>query len=49
VREWAARKHLPVQDVMEAGAWRDPKALQAGYQGADSATIFGVVEFEETG
>jgi integrase len=47
-RAWAtARKHLPVQDVMAAGGWRDVAALQSAYQGADPATIRQVVEVEE--
>lgn len=46
-RGWATlRKSLPVQDVMAAGGWRDPAALQSAYQGADSATILRVVEGE---
>ena len=49
-RAWAtARKALPVQDVMAAGGWRDVKALQTAYQGADPATTRQVVELSETG
>ena len=49
-RGWAtARKHLPVQDVMAAGGWRDPKALQTAYQAADAATILRVVELAGPG
>ena len=33
------RKSLPVQNVMAAGGWRDPSALPAACQGADSAMI----------
>lgn len=48
-RGWATlRKSFPVQDVMAAGGWRDPSALQTAYQGADSATIMGVVDLEES-
>jgi integrase len=44
-RAWATRrKHLPVQDVMAAGGWRDVKALQSAYQGADPKTTRRVVE-----
>ncbi len=44
-RGWAQRrKHLPVQDVMAAGGWRDVKALQSAYQAADPDTIRKVVE-----
>lgn len=46
-RGWAsARKHLPVQDVMAAGGWRDAKALQVAYQGADARTTRQVVDLE---
>jgi integrase len=48
-RGWATlRKSMPVQDVMAAGGWRDPSALQTAYQGADSATMLGVVDLKET-
>jgi len=44
-RAWATRrKHLPVQDVMAAGGWRDVKALQKAYQGADPETTRKVME-----
>ena len=44
-RGWAQRrKHLPVQDVMAAGGWRDVKALQTAYQAADPETVLRVVE-----
>ena len=44
-RAWATRrKHLPVQDVMAAGGWRDVKALQSAYQAADPETVRRVVE-----
>ena len=44
-RGWAQRrKHLPVQDVMAAGGWRDVKALQSAYQAADPETVRRVVE-----
>jgi len=48
-RGWANRlKSLPVQDVMLAGGWRDVKAVQACYQGADSATTLAVMELAES-
>ena len=44
-RAWAtARKHMPLQDVMAAGGWRDPAALQEAYQHADAETIRAVLE-----
>ena len=44
-RAWATRrKHLPVQDVMAAGGWRDVKALQKAYQAADPETVRKVME-----
>ena len=44
-RAWATRrKHLPVQDVMVAGGWRDIKALQKAYQAADPETVRRVME-----
>lgn len=47
-RAWAtARKALPVQDVMAAGGWRDAKALQRAYQGADPVTTRRVIELGE--
>lgn len=46
-RAWAtARKHLPVQDVMQAGGWLDAAALQTAYQHADAETIRAVMEVE---
>ena len=47
-RGWATlRKHLPAQDVAEAGGWRDLKALQTAYTHADPATMRAVMEVEE--
>ena len=44
-RGWATRrKHLPVQDVMAAGGWRDISALQKAYQAADPETVRKVME-----
>ena len=44
-RAWATRrKHLPVQDVMAAGGWRDINALQKAYQAADPETVRRVME-----
>jgi integrase len=44
-RSWAtARKHMPLQDVMAAGGWRDPASLQKAYQHADAATVRAVME-----
>lgn len=44
-RAWATRrKHLPVQDVMAAGGWRDMTALQKAYQAADPKTVRKVME-----
>lgn len=44
-RAWATRrKHLPVQDVMAAGGWRDVKALQRAYQASDPETVRKVME-----
>ncbi|MEX2530114.1 MAG: hypothetical protein WD960_05010 [Gemmatimonadota bacterium] len=44
-RAWASRrKHLPVQDVMAGGRWRDVKALQEAYQASDPATTRQVME-----
>lgn len=48
-RAWAsARRHLPVQDVMAAGGWRDAKSLQGAYQHSDPETVLAVVELSET-
>ena len=44
-RAWATRrKHLPVQDVMAAGGWRDINSLQKAYQAADPETVRRVME-----
>jgi hypothetical protein len=44
-RAWAtARKHMPLQDVMAAGGWRDPGALTRAYQQADAETVRKVME-----
>jgi integrase len=44
-RAWAtARKHMPLQDVMAAGGWRDATSLQRAYQQADPATVRMVME-----
>ena len=44
-RAWATkRKHLPVQDVMAAGGWRDINTLQAAYQASDPETVRKVME-----
>ena len=43
-RKWATeRKHLPTQDVMLAGSWRDARSLQTAYQHADEQTVLAVV------
>ncbi len=43
-RKWATeRKHLPVQDVARAGAWKDIQTLQQAYQQPDDATMLAVV------
>ena len=43
-RKWGTeRKHLPVQDVAQAGGWSDPTCLQAIYQQPDDATMYRVV------
>ena len=43
-RLWASeRRHLPAQDVMAAGGWRDVRVMQRAYQHADAATMFSVV------
>lgn len=43
-RKWATeRKHLPVQDVAEAGGWLDTRSLEQCYQQADEATLLQVV------
>jgi len=44
-RAWATlRKHMPLQDVMAAGGWRDPASLQRAYQHADAKTVRAVME-----
>lgn len=44
-RAWAtARKGMPLQDVMAAGGWRNPVALQRAYQHADPATVRAVMD-----
>ncbi len=41
---WATeRKDLPVQDVAQAGGWKDLKTLQTAYMQADTATTYAVV------
>lgn len=43
-RKWATeRKHLPIQDVMQAGGWSDPTCLQTMFQQPDEATLYLVV------
>jgi hypothetical protein len=43
-RLWGtARKHHPVQDVMKAGGWSNPRCLQEIYQQADADTLLRVV------
>jgi len=43
-RKWGTeRKHLPIQDVMQAGGWSDPTCLQTIYQQPDEATLYRVV------
>jgi len=43
-RKWATeRKHLPPQDVANAGAWLDLKTLQTAYTQADELTMLAVV------
>lgn len=43
-RKWGTeRKHLPIQDVMQAGGWSDPTCLQTIYQQPDDATVYRVV------
>ena len=44
-RAWAtARKHMPLQDVMAAGGWRDAGALTRAYQHADAETLRKVMD-----
>ena len=43
-RMWAtARKHLPIQDVAQAGGWKNHAVLATLYQQADPETIYRVV------
>ena len=45
-RKWATeRKHLPIQDVAQAGAWspNDLRTLQTIYQTADDQTLYAVM------
>lgn len=43
-RKWGTeRKHLPVQDVAQAGGWKNPATLQTIYQQPDDATLYRVV------
>ena len=43
-RKWATeRKHLPVQDVAQAGGWKNTKTVSDIYQRPDAATLFQVV------
>lgn len=43
-RKWGTeRKHLPIQDVMQAGGWSDPTCLQTIYQQPHEATLYRVV------
>lgn len=44
-RSWAMiRKAMPLQDVMAAGEWRNPAALQRAYQHADARTVRAVMD-----
>lgn len=43
-RKWATeRKHLPIQDVAQAGGWRSTAVPQTLYQQPDDATLYAVV------
>jgi hypothetical protein len=43
-RKWGTeRKHLPIQDVAQAGGWDDTTCLQTMYQQPDEATLYRVV------
>ncbi len=47
-RMWATdRKHLPPQDVAQAGGWRDLKTLQTVYQQPDATTTYAVVTAQD--
>lgn len=37
------RKHLRIQDVMQAGGWSDPTCLETIYQQPNEATVYRVV------
>jgi hypothetical protein len=37
---------MPLQDVMAAGGWRDPAALQRAYQHADAETLQRVMDLD---
>ncbi len=44
-RAWAtSRKAMALADVMDAGGWRDAKALQKAYQKSDAAGVLQVME-----
>jgi integrase len=43
-RKWGTeRKHLPIQDVAQAGGWKNTATLQTIYQQPDDATLYRVV------
>ena len=43
-RKWGTeRKHLPIQDVAQAGAWKNASTLAMIYQQPDEATLYRVV------
>ncbi len=43
-RKWGTeRKHLPVQDVAQAGGWKNTATLETIYQQPDEATLYRVV------
>jgi hypothetical protein len=43
-RKWGTeRKHLPVQDVAQAGGWKNTATLETIYQQPDAATLYRVV------
>jgi len=43
-RKWATeRKHLPAQDVADAGGWKDLAMLQTAYTQPDDLTVLAVV------
>jgi integrase len=43
------RRHLPAQDVANAGGWRSIKVMRDSYQQADAATVYSVVENASAG